>query len=42
MNVSYSYWEGAVAVNGSLNGVNITGNGYVEMTGYAASMEGEF
>ena len=37
MNVSYFYWEGAVRVSGSL-----TGSGYVEMTGYAGSMEGEF
>ncbi len=37
MDVSYFYWEGAVQVSGSL-----TGSGYVEMTGYAGSMEGEF
>ena len=37
MDVSYFYWEGAVKVSGSL-----TGSGYVEMTGYAGSMEGEF
>jgi predicted secreted hydrolase len=30
-----SYWEGAVAVTGSRNGVPLTGVGYLEMTGYA-------
>ncbi len=34
MNVSYIYWEGAVQVRASLNRQKITGNGYVEMTGY--------
>jgi predicted secreted hydrolase len=42
MDVSYAYWEGAVAVSGIANGNTISGNGYVEMTGYATSMEGEF
>jgi predicted secreted hydrolase len=37
MDVSYFYWEGAVKVSGSL-----AGSGYVEMTGYERSMEGEF
>ncbi len=30
-----TYWEGAVAVEGSENGQAIKGQGYVEMTGYA-------
>ncbi|MBL6982515.1 MAG: hypothetical protein ISR58_15150 [Anaerolineales bacterium] len=42
MNVSYAYWEGAVKVSGSVDGESVKGNGYLEMTGYAASMEGEF
>ncbi len=42
MNVSYSYWEGAVSVQGTTGGQVVTGSGYVELTGYAASMEGEF
>jgi predicted secreted hydrolase len=42
MDVSYAYWEGAVQVNGTARGTPISGSGYVEMTGYAASMEGEF
>jgi predicted secreted hydrolase len=35
MNVSIVYWEGAVAVEGKSRGANVTGVGYVEMTGYA-------
>jgi predicted secreted hydrolase len=42
MNVSYSYWEGAVAVSGEREGRAVQGSGYVEMTGYAGSFEGEF
>ncbi len=42
MNVSYAYWEGAVGVTGLVGGKPVTGSGYVELTGYAASMEGEF
>jgi predicted secreted hydrolase len=42
VDVSYTYWEGAVEVNGIANDVAISGSGYVEMTGYAASIEGEF
>lgn len=42
MNVSYTYWEGAVDINGTLDGSQISGMGYVELTGYAESMEGQF
>lgn len=42
MNVSYAYWEGAVSVTGELGEQALSGSGYVEMTGYAMSMEGEF
>jgi predicted secreted hydrolase len=42
MDVSYTYWEGAVEVNGTSRGVPISGSGYVEMTGYAALMEEQF
>jgi predicted secreted hydrolase len=42
LNVSYSYWEGAVRVNGKQAGQPLSGHGYVEMTGYAGSMEGQF
>jgi len=30
-----SYWEGAVAIAGSAAGTPVSGNGYVELTGYA-------
>lgn len=42
MQVSYTYWEGAVRVTGTSAGRLVTGNGYVELTGYAGSMQGEF
>ena len=35
LDVSIRYWEGAVKLNGTSNGQPISGNGYVEMTGYA-------
>jgi predicted secreted hydrolase len=42
MDVSYNYWEGAVSVSGERSGQLVKGNGYVELTGYADSMSGEF
>lgn len=42
LNVSYSYWEGAVNLRGERNGAAVRGDGYVEMTGYAGSMQGQF
>lgn len=42
MQVSYTYWEGAVRVSGTSAGRPVKGNGYVELTGYAGSMQGEF
>ena len=42
MVVSYTYWEGAVEARGILGGKSVSGSGYVEMTGYAGSFEGEF
>ncbi len=42
LNVSYNYWEGAVKVKGERAGQPVSGNGYVEMTGYAGSMQGQF
>ena len=42
MLVSFIYWEGAISVDGNYNGLEVTGNGYVELTGYAGSLEGEF
>lgn len=32
--LSVQYWEGAVRVNGSKNGSQLNGSGYVELTGY--------
>jgi predicted secreted hydrolase len=42
LNVSYSYWEGAVRISGQSGGLPVGGSGYVELTGYAGSLEGEF
>ena len=42
MNVSYAYWEGAVKTDGAVGGKPVSGNGYMELTGYAGSMQGQF
>ena len=42
LNLSYAYWEGAVEATGRLGEQAVFGSGYVELTGYARSMEGEF
>jgi len=42
LNLSFIYWEGAVRISGLQNGKTISGMGYIEMTGYAQSMEGQF
>ena len=42
MDLSYAYWEGAVAVSGMYKDKAVQGVGFVEMTGYADSIEGEF
>jgi len=42
LDLSYAYWEGAVEVIGYYQGREIEGVGFVEMTGYSASMAGEF
>ncbi len=34
LNLSYRYWEGAVAIRGIKNGNPVTGQGFVELTGY--------
>lgn len=41
MHVSFVYWEGAVNINGTSNGQAVQGQGYVEMTGYAAQARGD-
>jgi predicted secreted hydrolase len=38
LSVSFVYWEGSVRVSGA----GVSGYGYVELTGYAHSMQGEF
>ncbi len=40
LNVSTTYWEGAVRFSGTRNGTATTAVGYVEMTGYAGSLGG--
>ncbi len=42
MKMSYVYWEGAVRITGTVKGKPISGSGYVELTGYAGSMQGQF
>jgi predicted secreted hydrolase len=42
LDVSIRYWEGAVKLNGTANDQPISGNGYVEMTGYATGSGGRF
>ncbi|OGO29630.1 MAG: hypothetical protein A2Z16_07240 [Chloroflexi bacterium RBG_16_54_18] len=42
LNLHYVYWEGCVSIEGIKNGINVLGKGYVELTGYAGSMAGEF
>ena len=34
-----TYWEGSVSIAGSKNKIPITGNGYVELTGYAEAFD---
>ncbi|MCA9968591.1 MAG: hypothetical protein KC425_00165 [Anaerolineales bacterium] len=40
LNVSTVYWEGAVEFSGTRSGEAVRARGYIEMTGYAGSMEG--
>jgi predicted secreted hydrolase len=42
LNVSYAYWEGAVWIRGERAGSAVSGKGYIEMTGRASSMQGQF
>jgi predicted secreted hydrolase len=42
MRTSFVYWEGAVSLSGTSRGRPISGQGYVELTGYARSMQGVF
>lgn len=40
LTVSTTYWEGAVQFSGTLAGQPVTASGYIELTGYAESMNG--
>lgn len=40
--LSFAYWEGAVRIAGTSGGSTVTGNGYVEMTGYTSTIAGRF
>lgn len=40
LDVSFRYWEGAVDVSGFADGAEVTGRGYVELTGYAGAEAG--
>jgi predicted secreted hydrolase len=42
LDLTFDYWEGAVKIRGTWDGQPVSGNGYVELTGYAGSMAGEF
>lgn len=42
LRASVRYWEGAVDVSGTSHGQPLRGRGYVELTGYAAPMQGLF
>ena len=42
LRLSFTYWEGAVQVQGAQNGKKLAGNGYVELTGYFRSLQGQF
>ena len=40
LNVVTTYWEGATEFNGTVAGQPVTAKGYIELTGYAESMNG--
>jgi predicted secreted hydrolase len=42
LNLTYTYWEGAVSISGEFSGEAVQGAGYVELTGYKGSFAGEF
>ncbi len=42
LNLAVAYWEGAVKITGERSGQVISGQGYVELTGYAGSLNGQF
>jgi predicted secreted hydrolase len=38
LRTSIPYWEGAVRISGTRKGVPVTGQGYVELTGYTGTV----
>ena len=42
LRTAFVYWEGAVGLRGTSRGGPVAGRGYVELTGYARSMQGVF
>lgn len=40
--LSFAYWEGAVRITGTGGSAALTGDGFIEMTGYATSIAGRF
>jgi predicted secreted hydrolase len=42
LRLGYTYWEGAVSIRADRPGAPLIGTGYVELTGYAGSMQGQF
>jgi predicted secreted hydrolase len=42
LDVSLRYWEGAVHFTGEHGGRAVTGDGYIELTGYTGSIGGQF
>ena len=42
LDVSFRYWEGAVHFSGEHDGRAVSGNGYIELTGYTGSIGGQF
>ena len=41
LRLAQTYWEGAVAIQGESAGQPITGQGYVELTGYVGTLRGQ-
>lgn len=42
LRLAQTYWEGAVAIEGETGGQPISGQGYVELTGYVGTLRGQF
>jgi predicted secreted hydrolase len=42
MQLSFVYWEGAVRLTGLSGGQPVSGSGFIELTGYAQSIAGQF